>query len=154
MREAVVPSLRTGPAFVSNSPEATSRDSEPVIALRAEFVLKPGHEEEARETIDVALASSFARDRQFLQALVLVSEMESRLVTVITFWHGSGFAEARGRRVVQLRQKLQPYLDQSLRVQAFSAHVMEAKNTPSARQAALTEDPFSPSAKTCQAAVV
>jgi len=125
-----------------------------VIALRADFVLKPGNEERVREAIDLIVANSFGRDRQFLQALVLVSEMESRLVTVITFWHAGGFAEARERRVVRLRQKLGPYLDKSLRVQAFSAHVMAAKPSSHASQAALTEGSYSSSTKTFSAAVV
>jgi len=50
---------------------------------------------------------------------------EARLVTVITFWNADGFAEARERKMARLRQKLQPYLDQSLRMQSFSAHLMD-----------------------------
>ena len=73
MREPVVGNLGPGPAFVSNPSEGTSRNSESVVALQAEFVLKPGNEERVRETIDAILTNSFGRDRQFLQALVLVS---------------------------------------------------------------------------------
>jgi hypothetical protein len=62
-----------------------------------------------------------------LQALVLVSELESRLVTVLTSWQSSSFSDARERRVCWLRQKLAPYLDQTLRVQSYSARVTEAK---------------------------
>ncbi len=153
MREPVVGTPRTGPAFVSNPSEEISKHDESVIALRAEFVLKPGNEEYVQREIDLILANSFGRDRQFLQALVLVSEMESRLVTVITFWQASGFTEARERRVVRLRQKLQPYLDQSLRVQTFSAHVLDAKSSTSATRAALAEDSFSSSAEEFSTAV-
>jgi hypothetical protein len=152
LREPVVGNHGTGPAFDSNPSEGINKHNECVIALRAEFVLKPGNEERVQEEIDLILANLFGRDRQFLQALVLVSEMESRLVTIITFWQGNGFTEARERRVVRLRQKLQPYLDQSLRVQTFSAHVLEAKGSPSVTRAALTEDSFS-SAKEFSSAV-
>jgi hypothetical protein len=100
------------------------RKREQVTALRAEFVVKPGKEENARETIDAILENSFGRESEFLQALVLVSELESRLVTVITFWSSHGFPEARERRVNWLRQKLSPYVDQSLRVQTFCARVL------------------------------
>ncbi len=100
---------------------------EHAVALRAEFVLKPGKEGKVHETIDEIVSNSFSQDKEFLQGLVMVSEMESRLVTVITFWHQDGFAEARARRVRWLSERLAPYLDKSMRVQAFSAHVMEAK---------------------------
>ncbi len=154
LREPVVGNPGNGPTFVSNPSEGISKHDESVIALRAEFVLKPGNEEDVRRDIDLILANSFGRDRQFLQALVLVSEMESRLVTVITFWQASGFTEARERRVVRLRQKLQPYLDKSLRVHTFSAHVLDAKSSSSAtRAAALAEDSFSSSAKEFSTAV-
>lgn len=154
MREPAVGNLEAGAAFVSNPSKEASKNGESVIALRADFVLKPGNDERVRETIDVVLANSFGRDRQFLQALVLVSEMEARLITVITFWHANGFAEARERRVVRLRQKLQPYLDKSLRVQTFSAHVLDAKNSLSTTQSALKEDGFPSSVENFSAAVV
>ena len=130
MRESAVGEFGTGPAFVSN-PQKTKKikniAQEHAVALRAEFVLKPGKEEKVYETIDEIVSNSFSQDKEFLQGLVMVSEMESRLVTVITFWHPDGFAEARERRARWLSERLAPYLDKSLRVQTFSAHVMQAK---------------------------
>ena len=129
MREPAVGQLGTESAFVANSKKtrkSKARHRDQVVALRAEFVVKPGHEEEVRETLDAILENSFGSDREFLQALVLVSELESRLVTVLTFWQ-SGSAEARERRIGWLRQKLAPYLDRTLRVQSFNARVTEAK---------------------------
>jgi hypothetical protein len=130
LRQSAVGEFGTGPAFVSNSPKTKKTKNivqENAVALRAEFVLKPGKEGKVHETIDEIVSNSFSQDKEFLQGLVMVSEMESRLVTVITFWHAEGFAEARARRVRWLGERLAPYLDKSLRVQAFSAHVMEAK---------------------------
>jgi len=130
LREPAVGQLGTEAAFVPNSKKtrkSKARQRDQVVALRAEFVVKPGHEEEVRETLDSILENSFGSDREFLQALVLVSELESRLVTVLTFWQSGSFAEARERRVGWLRQKLAPYLDQTLRVQSFNARVTEAK---------------------------
>jgi len=100
------------------------------------------------------LANSFCRDRQFLQALLLVSELEARLVTVITFWNADGFAEARERKMARLRQKLQPYLDQSLRMQSFSAHLMDGKTNANEAAMLLAEDSFSRSEERFSAAVV
>lgn len=130
MREPAVGEFGTGPAFVSK-PTKTRRikSREHVVALRTDFVVKPGKEEKVRETIDTILEHSFGREQEFLQALVLVSESEVRLVTVITFWSSNGFAEARERRVNWLRQRLAQYLDQSLRVQTFWARVLGAKDS-------------------------
>ena len=147
MREPEVGDLGTGPAFVSNPSkrkEAINVPSEPVTALRAEFVIKPGNEERVRETIELMLANSFCRDRQFLHALVLVSEMESRLVTVLTFWQSGGFAEARERRVIRMRQKLAPLLDQSLRVQSFTAHVMDGRTSFEKNEIGSAAESFAP----------
>ena len=146
MREPAVGEFGTGPAFVSNSPKPKQTRTfaqEHAIALRAEFVIKPGNEEKVHETINAIVSSSLAHDKEFIQGLVMSSEMESRLVTVITFWHPDGFAEARERRVQWLSKKLSPYLDRSLRVQTFSAHVMEAKSTEIAPALAAREETFS-----------
>jgi len=127
LREPAVGEFGTEPAFVSNSRKQRWRQREQVVALRAEFVLKPGQEERVCETIDAILENSFGGGGEFLQALVLVSELESRLVTVLTFWRSDGFGETRERRVNWLRQKLAPYVDQTLRVQTYSARVTEAR---------------------------
>jgi hypothetical protein len=153
LREPAVGEFGSGPAFVSNSKnngKSKARRSERVVALRAEFVVKAGHEERVRETIDAILEKSFGCDQEFLQALVLVSELESRLVTVLTFWQASGFAEARERRVSWLRQKLAQYVDQTLRVQSYSARVMEANREPKTEEVAAAADSYSTS---CEALV-
>jgi len=82
------------------------------------------------------------------------SELEARLVTVITFWNADGFAEARERKWRGLRQKLQPYLDQSLRMQSFSAHLMGWENQCERAAMLLAEDSFSRSEERFSAAVV
>ncbi len=130
MREPAVGEFGTGPAFVSKPTKTKKiRGKEHVVALRIDFVVKPGKDEKVRETIDTILENSFGGEREFLQALVLESESEVRLVTVITFWSSNGFAECRERRVNWLRQKLAQYLDQSLRVQTFLARVLGAKES-------------------------
>jgi len=156
LREPAVGEFGSGPAFVSNpskTKKAKSSSEEQVIALRAEFVVKPGKEEQFRETIDLILNNSFGRDREFLQALVLVSEHESRLVTVITFWHYAGLAEARERRVLWLRQKLAPYLDQSMRVQTYCAHVMDSRSNIERQELGETAEAYSAPSKAAAACV-
>jgi hypothetical protein len=146
LRESEFAEFGTGPAFVSN-PHKTRRTKsvaqDYAVALRAEFILKPGKEDKVRQTIEEIVSDSFARDKGFLQGLVMVSEMESRLVTVITFWHPNGFAESRERRVLWLSERLAPYLDKLPRVQTFSAHVMETKAVEISSALAVTEESFS-----------
>ena len=77
-----------------------------------------------------------------------MSELESRLVTVLTFWQSSRFAEARERRVQWLRQKLAPYLDQTLRVQSYLAQVTEAKRETKADEMVSLSDSYP---TTCEA---
>ena len=148
MREPVVGDLGTGPAFVSNPCKTKEEDNqrERVTALRAEFVIKPGNEKKVRETIGLILGNSFSRDPQFLQALVLVSEMEARLMTVLTFWHSNGFAEARDRRIARMQQKLHPFLDQSMRMQSFTASVIEGRAALATNELAAPEQTFSANA--------
>ena len=146
MRESAVGEFGTRPVFVSNPQKARKANGvakEHAVALRAEFVLKPGKEDEVRQTIEEIVSNSLALDKEFLQGLVMVSEMESRLVTVITFWHPSRFAESRERRVRWLNEKLAPYLDKLPRVQTFSAHVMESKAAEISSALAVTEENFS-----------
>ena len=144
MREPVVGDLGTRAAFVSN-PSKTKEENKQngrVTALRAEFVVTPGNEVKVRETIERVMAESFCRDRGFLQALVLVSEMEARLVTLLTFWHSNGFAEARERRVARMRQKLLPLLDQYMRVQSFSAELIDGRTGMATNQLVAGERSF------------
>jgi hypothetical protein len=145
LRESAVGEFGTRPVFVSNPHKA--RNAKGVtqgyaVALRAEFVLKPGKEGEVRQTIREIVSNSFDLDKEFLQGLVMVSEMESRLVTVITFWHPKGFAESRERRVRWLGERLAPYLDKLPRVQTFSAYVMETKSAEISSALRVTEENF------------
>jgi len=148
VREPVVGDFGTGPTFVSNPSKTKeeNKQSERVTALRAEFVVTPGNETKVRETIERVMADSFCRDRDFLQALVLVSEMEVRLVTLLTFWHSNGFAEARERRVARMRQKLLPLLDQYMRVQSFTAELIDGRTAHATSELVARERSFPTSA--------
>ena len=146
MRESAVGEFGTRPVFVSNPHKARTAKGpaqEHAVALRAEFVLKPGKEDKVRQTIEEIVSNSFSLDKEFLQGLVMVSEMESRLVTVITFWHPNGFAESRERRVRWLSERLAPYLYKLPRVQTFSAHVMHTKSAEISSALTVTEENFS-----------
>jgi len=85
VREPAV-GIWTGPAFAPNPPKTKrqelARRSSDRVAYR---VCRSSQETKKRsETIDLILANSFA-DRQFLQALLLVSELERAWSQSITF---------------------------------------------------------------------
>ena len=64
---------------------------------------------------------------------------EARLMTVLTFWHSNGFAEARDRRIARMQQKLLPFLDQSMRVQSFTARVIDGRAALATNELAAAE---------------
>jgi hypothetical protein len=53
----------------------------------------------------------------FAGSLVMVSDSEARLITVIIFWQGSEGRRSCARSVRRVRALLAPYLDRCLRAQ-------------------------------------
>jgi hypothetical protein len=64
-----------------------------VIAHGVEFVALPGKAEQLQTVIPGAMCQALAGSGNFSGCMVLVSEQEARLVTVITFWKGEGRAK-------------------------------------------------------------
>ena len=92
-----------------------------VIAYGVEFVALPGKAGKLRTAIPKALRSALGGSRNFSGCMVLVSEQESRLVTVITLWAGTGRAEECNENSKQVKQLLTPYVDRWLRTQRLAA---------------------------------
>jgi len=85
-----------------------------VTALSVEFVAKPQEAHRVQATIPAAVAGALKEVSGFAGCLVMISDQEARLVTVVTLWAGDD------RWVHAL---LAPYLDRSLRVQTMVAHL-------------------------------
>ena len=104
----------------------SSADSKPqaIAAHSLEFVALPGRAEGIQCEIPAAVAHAFGSSEGFAGCLVLVSEQESRLVTVITMWSGSKRFELCSRSGDRLRKWLSPYVDRWLRTRKYASFFM------------------------------
>jgi hypothetical protein len=91
-------------------------------AFSFEFVAKPEQARDALQLLPGAIHSGLEDLAGFAGSLVMVSDQEARLITVIIFWSGTEARRACERSVRRIRALLAPYLDRCLRVQNLFAH--------------------------------
>jgi hypothetical protein len=94
-----------------------------MTALSVEFVAKPQEAHRVESAIPAALAGSLKEVAGFAGSLVMVSDQEARLVTVVTLWSGQDRLKHRDRNVRWVQALLAPYLDRCLRVRSMVAHL-------------------------------
>ena len=95
----------------------------PVTALSVEFVAKPQEARQVEAAIPAAIAGALKNVTGFAGCLVMISDHEARLVTVVTLWVGNDRVKICGENVRWVRALLAPYLDRCLRVQTMVAHL-------------------------------
>jgi len=95
----------------------------PVTALSVEFVAKPQEARRVQAAIPGALASALKDVNGFAGCLVMISDQEARLVTVVTLWAGNDRAKYCSQNTRWVHALLKPYLDRCLRVQTMVAHL-------------------------------
>jgi hypothetical protein len=94
-----------------------------VAALSIEFVAKPHEAHRAQLAIPSALAGALMEVTGFAGCLVMVSDQEARLLTVVTLWRGQERQKLPNENLRWVRALLAPYLDRCLRVQTLNAHL-------------------------------
>jgi hypothetical protein len=94
-----------------------------MTALSIEFVAKPSEACRVESAIPAALAGSLKEVAGFAGSLVLISDREARLVTVVTLWTGEDRLKYRDRNVRWVQALLAPYLDRCVRVRSMVAHL-------------------------------
>jgi len=94
-----------------------------VTALSVEFVAKPQEAHRVEAVIPAAIAGALKDVAGFAGCLVMISDQEARLVTVVTLWAGDDRVKRCGQNVRWVQALLKPYLDHCLRVQTMVAHV-------------------------------
>jgi hypothetical protein len=94
-----------------------------VTALSIEFVAKPHEAHRAQLAIPWALAGALKEVTGFAGCLVMVSDQEARLLTVVTLWSGHERQKLCNENLRWVRALLATYLDRCLRVQILNAHV-------------------------------
>ena len=95
----------------------------PVTALSVEFVAKPQEAHRVQSAIPAALAGALKDVDGFAGCLVMISDQEARLVTVVTLWAGTDRAQCCSQNTRWVHALLKPYLDHCLRVQTMVAHL-------------------------------
>ena len=93
-----------------------------LTAFSFEFVAKPEQAAGATLFLPAALQSGLQDVPGFAGSLVMVSDQEARLITVIIFWDGSEAGRNLDWGVRRVRALLAPYLDRCLRAQNLLAH--------------------------------
>lgn len=113
--------------------EKSEPDSDGMLATRTEFVAKAGKEEHVRRVLREILRESFQHERGFLQGMVLVSDQEARLVTLLTFWSEQSLEDGRERRMAWLREKVTPLVDRCANRQIYSAQICGGQDRQAAK---------------------
>ncbi len=88
-----------------------------VFAHGVEFVTLPGKSERLQREIPLMMRDANGKSGDFFGCILLFSEQEVRLVTVITLW--SRRDRARECNEKRLKSLLEPYVDRWLRTTSF-----------------------------------
>jgi hypothetical protein len=104
-------------------PAAAALGAPRLTALSVEFVAKPSEAHRVESAIPAALTGSLKEVAGFAGSLVMISDQEARLVTVVTLWTGEDRLKYRDRNMRWVQALLAPYLDRCLRVRSMVAHL-------------------------------
>jgi hypothetical protein len=107
-------------------PKTTGERSAPssrVIALSVELVAKPQEVHRVETAIPKAIAGALQDVTGFAGCLVMISDQEARLVTVVTLWTGVDRANRCRENLRWVHALLAPYVDRCLRVQTLVAYL-------------------------------
>jgi hypothetical protein len=104
-----------------NGPMNQNRKAE-LAALSIEFVAKPQEAYRVHTSIPEAIEAGLGQVEGFAGCLVMVSNQEARLVTVVTFWSGEGRETRCGNSAPWVHKLLSPYLDHCLGVRTLRAY--------------------------------
>lgn len=99
------------------------RAAAPMAASSIEFVAKPEEAQRLRTAIPAALQDAFADVPGFAGCLVMITDREARLVSVLTFWTGPERVTQATKRERWLHRILRSYIDHCLRVRTLDAYV-------------------------------
>ena len=118
-----------GNAVLSNEIDPTTINvASGLLALQLDFVAKPdGARELNRELSSVMNTAGFAQEG-LQTGLLLVSDREARLVTLLTFWDAEQFASRRDQRIAWMQKLLAPFADGPVRAQTSTPRFVPAES--------------------------
>jgi len=94
-----------------------------VTAHSVEFVAKPEEAQRVGTAIPAAITGALKDVTGFAGCLVMISDQEARLVTVVTLWTGADRVQRCSQNVRWVKALLAPYLDRCLRMQTMVARL-------------------------------
>lgn len=100
-----------------------------LTACSFEFVAKPEQAAGAPLFLPAAIQSGLEDIAGFAGSMVMVSDQEARLITVILLWSGTEARRSCERSMRRVRALLAPYLDRCLRIQNLQAHLPPAQDS-------------------------
>jgi hypothetical protein len=105
--------------------QAAARNAEGALctAHSVEFVAKPSEALKAQSTLAPAIISTLKEVTGFAGCILMTSDQEARLMTVVTFWRGSDRMKHCNANVRWVNTLLAPYMDRKLRVQTMVAQM-------------------------------
>jgi hypothetical protein len=128
----------------TQSPANGRAGAPPMTALSIEFVAKPQEAHRVESAIPAAVAGALKDVTGFAGCLVMISDQEARLVTVVTLWSGHDRTKSCNQNVRWVNALLAPYLDHRLRMQTMVAHLpmlsMNRRETVATTQSAAMQD--------------
>jgi hypothetical protein len=107
----------------TRSPSNAKSCAPTMSALSIEFVAKPQEAHRVESAIPAAVAGALRDVTGFAGCLVMISDQEARLVTVVTLWSGHDRTKSCNQNVRWVNALLAPYLDHRLRMQTMVAHL-------------------------------
>jgi len=118
-----------------STPRRASQTPVPLCtALSVEFVAAPRQAACLQSTIHAEIDTVLQSLEGYAGCMVLVSDLEARLITVLTLWQGDGRSHKCGTKARWVKQLLTPYVDRWLRTQTLitsltGAQILRAAHT-------------------------
>jgi len=113
-----------------------------MTALSMEFVSKPEEAHRLRAAIRGAIDGALGQVPGFAGCMLLISDKEPRLATVITFWEGEKRAGLSSNGVAWIHKIVAPFLDHCLQVRTHDAFCPVAALASPARVNSVVEDRY------------
>jgi hypothetical protein len=128
--EIVVQSMKNLKSLASNEGEkedpagqkkaaAAAEMAPKIFSQSVEFVALPGRTEKLCREIPLAMRQASGESKNYAGCMVLISEEEARLVTVITLWNGKEHLKACTESLDRLKGLLEPHVDSWMRTRKF-----------------------------------
>lgn len=119
-----------GTAILSSKRNSTTmKTAAGVVALHLDFVAKPNGARELNRELGTALKKAGLVQEGLETGLLLVSDREARLVTLLTFWDAERFAPRREQRIAWMQKLLAPFADGPVRAQTSTPRFVLAESS-------------------------